>query len=321
MTYLRGTPFSKESPDRRALRRAAGQWGALSLVQAEEDGLTQRMVRKRVETGVLIRRAPGVFVFAGAPHGWEQDLIVACLHAGPGSAASHRSAARLFRLPGWNLDTIEITAPRRVVSPIAIVHTGNLPANQIRRVKGIPVTDPTRLLCDIGAVVSPDRVEEALDACLIRGLTSPNYLLRRLQENGGRGVRGTGAIREILASRDPANMPSESVLETRFRTLLRRRRLPMPEQQRAIYHNGQFVGRVDFIYPSRGVIIEVDSVTWHSSRQAWEEDLERRNQLTLAGWRVLHITWFQMKRAPWGVISKVREALSLEIQLPLQSLI
>jgi very-short-patch-repair endonuclease len=215
------------------------------------------------------------------------------------------------------MDTLEITTPRRVKTN-ASVHRGTLPSHHIRRVSGIPVTDPSRTLCDIGAVASEDRVEETLDAALMRGLTSPKYLLRRLAENGGKGVRGTKALSEILASRDPANMPSESLLESRFLSLLRQARLPLPEKQKAIYRDGRFVGRVDFIYPSRGLIVEVDSVTWHSSRQAWEEDLERRNQLTLAGLRVLHVTWFQIKSARRATVSKVREALSLDVQLPLR---
>jgi very-short-patch-repair endonuclease len=317
MSYRSGSPATKETSDQRARRRASRQLGALSRVQAFEDGLTPRMIQKRLETGILLRRAPEVYVFDGVPRGWEQDLMVACLHAGPGSAASHRSAARLWRLPGWNMDTLEITTPRRVKTN-ASVHRGTLPSHHIRRVSGIPVTDPSRTLCDIGAVASEDRVEETLDAALMRGLTSPKYLLRRLAENGGKGVRGTKALSEILASRDPANMPSESLLESRFLSLLRQARLPLPEKQKAIYRDGRFVGRVDFIYPSRGLIVEVDSVTWHSSRQAWEEDLERRNQLTLAGLRVLHVTWFQIKSARRATVSKVREALSLDVQLPLR---
>jgi very-short-patch-repair endonuclease len=318
MNYRSGSGSTKEGPDHLLRKRAERQVGAISRAQAFEDGLTPRMVQKRLETGILIRRAPEVYVFAAVPRGWEQDLMVACLHAGPGAAASHRSAARLWTLPGWHADTLEISSPRQLRHSIAIVHRSKLPVRQIRRVKGIPVTDPSRTLCDIGSVVTTDRVEEALDAALMRGLTSPTYLLRRLEENGGKGVRGTKALREILASRDPANMPSESILETRFRALLRRGRLPLPEQQKAIYRDGRFIGRVDFIYPSRGLIVEVDSVTWHSSRQAWEEDLERRNQLTLAGWRVIHVTWLQMKSAPKATIAKVREALSLVVQPPLR---
>lgn len=166
--------------------------------------------------------------------------------------------------------------------------------------------------------MSVDQVETALDAGLVKGLTSHHYLLRRLAEQGSKGVRGSSALRHILESRDPANMPSESALESHVVALLRCARLPLPDQQKAIYSDGRFIGRVDFIYDERRLVLEADSVTWHFSRNAWEADLERRNQLTLAGWRVLHITWFQIKNAPRATTEKVRLALSLVVPLPLR---
>ena len=48
---------------------------------------------------------------------------------------------------------------------------------------------------------------------------------------------------------------------------------------------------VDFAYPDIKLAIEAEGYRWHSSRARWERDLERRNELTALGWRVIHVTW------------------------------
>lgn len=280
--------------------------------------MSARMIQNRLASGVLVGRAHGVYAFAAVPNSWEQDLMVASLQAGPEAAISHRPAARLWNLPGFDSSIVEITSPRRITNSKATVHRSTVPTQHVRRVHGIPTTDPTRTLCDMGAVAPVERVEAALDASLAKGLTSHAYLMRRLEQYGGKGVRGTRTLRRILDSRDPSNLPTESELESRFVSLLRRSRLPLPLQQRPIYKDGSFVGRVDFVYPQHDLIVEADSVTWHFSRRAWEDDLERRNRLTLGGWRILHITWFQITSAPKATARRVRGALSLADQLPLR---
>ncbi len=281
--------------------------------------MTWRMIRGRASSGEWREAAPRIYVIDGSPSSWEQDLMVACLHGGEGTAVSHRAAARIWRLPIGRSDLVEVTCPRKISLTKGVLHRSRLPREHIRHLGCIPVTDPTRTLCDLGAVVEPDVVELCLDAELAKGLTAMPYLRRRLEAGGGKGVRGSGVIRRIVDSRDPARAPSESVLESRVVRLLRQHKLPLPAQQRPIYRDEKFLGRVDFVYPERGLIIEADSVTWHFSREDWEADLERRNRLTLAGWRVLHLTWFQIKTRPEATAAKLRDVLSLELTLPIRS--
>jgi very-short-patch-repair endonuclease len=311
-----GSGTAKEA-ERRARKRAEEQLGAITKPQLRKDGFTDRMIQKRIESGFLVVREPSVYILNGVPPSWEQDLMVACLHAGEGSAASHRSAARLWGISSVDRDVVEITSPKKRVGRRCITYRSILPPHHVRRRHGIPATDPSRTLCDLGRVATADQVETALDLALVKGLTSHAFLLRRLKDHGGKGVRGSGALRSILSSRDPANMPSESVLESHVLGLLRRANLPLPDRQKAIYRDGRFIGRVDFIYPDERLVIEADSVTHHFSRRDWERDLERRNRLTLAGWRVLHVTWFQIKSSSRETVRKIREALSLVVPLPL----
>lgn len=72
------------------------------------------------------------------------------------------------------------------------------------------------------------------------------------------------------------------------------------------------MGVVDFAFPASCLAIEADGYRWHSGRVHWEHDRERRNRLTLAGWRVIHVTWSDLSRRPEAVIETVRRALEGE---------
>jgi very-short-patch-repair endonuclease len=69
--------------------------------------------------------------------------------------------------------------------------------------------------------------------------------------------------------------------------------------------------RVDFAYPHQGVIIEADGYRWHDGRSAWERDRLRVSELAARGWRVLLVTWLQLKYRVEDVIDRVRRALDV----------
>ena len=97
---------------------------------------------------------------------------------------------------------------------------------------------------------------------------------------------------------------------------LKRNRLPIPDRQVVIEEGGRFVGRVDFYFEHAKVIIEADSFMWHSGRREWERDRVRRNDLTLLGWMVLHVTWAQIHDQPRETAARLRRALGIN-SLPL----
>jgi very-short-patch-repair endonuclease len=48
---------------------------------------------------------------------------------------------------------------------------------------------------------------------------------------------------------------------------------------------------VDFAWPERGVVVELDSWEYRGTRAAFERDRRRDRRLTTAGWKVLRVTW------------------------------
>lgn len=178
------------------------------------------------------------------------------------------------------------------------------------RLEGVPVTTPTRTLIDLAAVVHIDAVEEALDDALSRRVTSLPLIERRLTALARKGRPGITAFRELLEVRSHGDPVAESPFETRLLREMRRAGLPEPVGQHTIYDRGGFVARVDFAYPHVKLAIEADGYRYHSGRARFESDRARLNALTALGWRVIHVTWAQLRDEPDTLIAQIAGTLA-----------
>jgi predicted transcriptional regulator of viral defense system len=121
-------------------------------------GLTNKMIRARVQARLWEEVSPGVYRLAGATTSWRQRLKAIELWAGPGSAISHRAAAALYGLDGSPPGTAELTMRRTTKTPRVdvIVHYSNrLRDVDIVEHQGIAVTSLPRTLLDLGSVQRP----------------------------------------------------------------------------------------------------------------------------------------------------------------------
>jgi very-short-patch-repair endonuclease len=55
---------------------------------------------------------------------------------------------------------------------------------------------------------------------------------------------------------------------------------------------------VDFAWPTRRVVVEIDGHAYHGTRAAFERDRARDARLTVAGYRVLRFTYRRLVREP-----------------------
>ena len=147
---------------------AARQYGVFSRAQAREAGLSDRQLRWRIAKGVIERLTLHTFLIAGCPTSWRQKLMTACLAAGPGAAASHRTAAALHEFDGFAPGVIEITVPqsrRDFRMDGVIVHSSSYWGDEdVTTVAGIPVSTPERTLCTLAAVCTDGQVESRATA-------------------------------------------------------------------------------------------------------------------------------------------------------------
>ncbi len=137
----------------------------------------------------------------------------------------------------------------------------------------------------------------------------------QLEVAGGKGHRGSGALRRLLRERDPAYRPTHSVLETAFRRLLKRHGFPQPSQQHIVHRGTAKKARVDFLYPDIRLAIEVDGYNSHGTQSAWQSDLDRQNDLVIAGLRVLRFTWFDVQHREGRVVRKLRPFFAAQLSL------
>lgn len=297
--------------DRAIAKTASVQHGVFTRQQAFQIGATRRMIDHRLETGRWERVFPRVYRLPGTASGWRQTLMAICLTS-PDVVGSHRSAARLLGLVGFENSPLEVTVPRGhwLRRRGLIAHESlDLARGDCARIDGIPVTKPDRTLIDLAAVVSPDKLEEALDDAIRRGLVSLPRLRWKLSELARYGRPGIAAVRRVLAIRDGSDAVPMSILETRFLRLLRSAGAREPEIQYSVRDNGRLVAIVDFAYPEARIAIEVDGYRHHSGRRKWQEDRTRRNRITARGWLVFHVTALDLKNRGADVCDEIASAL------------
>jgi very-short-patch-repair endonuclease len=124
----------------------------------------------------------------------------------------------------------------------------------------------------------------------------------------GRGRRGAGALRSLLAEHGPDQI-TRSELEERFLTLCREADLPRPAVNTRVEANGTTY-EVDFFWRAHQLIAETDGWGPHHTRAAFEADRRRDADLLLAGFRVVRLTWRQITREPGAVAATLRALLA-----------
>jgi very-short-patch-repair endonuclease len=169
---------------------------------------------------------------------------------------------------------------------------------------GVPATSQPRTLLDLVA-----RRGFADGLVLVEGAVrrDPALMTDVVREQALRNTRrGSHMIDRVLAV---AGVLSESVLESRARALWIEAALPAPTQQAVIRRDGRFVARVDFLWESARLIVEVDGMQKYDDPFALRDEKRRQNELVALGYTVLRFTWADIVGNPARVVAQVRHAL------------
>lgn len=247
--------------------------------------------------GSLVPVRRGVYRASGVRLSAEGELRALCLACGPGAVASHRSALWL-----WGLleepDVHEVTVPvaRRSTTRGVVVHRSTDLSDRYRFTRrSVPTTTPARALLDGAAIVGPGELARAVEQALIDRLVSVASLRVILEDLGGRGRRGAGPLRRYLDQRALGDTRAESQLEPLMARLCRDHGVgPVLFQAPIVLEGHKY--RPDFQIPAALVIIEVDGLDAHASREAFDDDLTRQNRFIRHGWLVLRYTRTHLRR-------------------------
>jgi len=278
---------------------ACRQHGVVATWQVASGDNPRRFRFEFEISGRWARVHPQVFRLVGTPLTELTVLATGLLTAGPGAHLAYYSAAHLW---GWLPSPPARCHVRRQrgsngrdVPPMVKVHfTRNLPAVDVVTLHGMPVARPERTLIDLAAKNPDGRVEVWLDRAWSKRQLNGHTLLAQCERLGIRGRPEVQRVRRMLDKRGLNYCPPASGLESRVRRVLGDHGLGDVSNQVDI-GGANWIGRVDFLHSS-GVVIEVQSETYHAPLSARASDKKRLDQLRTAGHPVFEV-W---EREVWG---------------------
>ncbi len=270
-----------------------------------------------VERGELARLSIGTYATADladiARHLDVGGLLLSAAAAtaalGPSAAVSHQTAALLHGLSllGPPPTLLTITRPpgtgSRSGKPGVRIHSAALSAEHVGGRLAVPVTTVPRTVIDLARVLDFRAGLVVADSALQQKLTSKNELRAVLAAcRRWPGTRRAGQVVEFADSR------AESPLESLARIVFRDCGLPPPELQVVVTADGEFVGRVDFLWKQFRTIAEVDGAGKYDDPSLARRELRRDKRLREAGYEVVHFDWKEINGDPGYVAASVRTA-------------
>ena len=286
---------------------ARKQHGLIVRGQLLRSGIDANAVKRLLRHGVLEEALPNVYRLPGAPRTWLQSLMAACLWAGDGAVASHRAAAALWGLDGFDEGPLEVTTTKKNQLSVRFrIHRGAVPPKLATTRRGVPVTNAARTLLDLCVCIRQERMSQVVDEALRKGLVSLDLLRRTVDSSPG--CKGVRALRALVQQREPGYQPSASELQAATRRLLTRAGIAFVEEFVVPDDDGNFVARVDFKLVDVPIVVESDGRANHSSKLDWQHDLDRRNLLTALGLGVIHVTWDKVTNRSEEFLAEVAQA-------------
>lgn len=250
----------------------------------------------------------GVYAVGYPVSGIKSRWMAAVLAAGLDAVLSHRSAAQLWGLlsPAGHWSEVTRLTFFRSHSRIC-AHRSVLPDDERTVVDGIPVTTVPRAILDLAAVAARRQVERALNEAEVRGLTDPLSIPDLLARYPRR--RGTAVLRELLDENAEAGGATRNDFEEAFVPVLDSYGLPRPRFNADVAVAGRFFS-ADCLWQRERLIVELDGRAVHGTRKAFEDDRERDRLFMAEGWRVMRVTWRQLRSQPSAIATDLRKALA-----------
>jgi very-short-patch-repair endonuclease len=299
---------NRDHADRVLAELADAQHGIVARYQLLGAGIGRRAIGGRLERGALHPIHRGVYSVGHSVVTACGRWMAATLALGPDAVLSHQSAAELWGIAprlGRAIEVTRATKSRR--RPRITSHRSALPDNERTAAEGIPVTTAPRTILDLAAIASRRQVERALNEVEVQGLTDRLSIPDLLERYPGR--RGSAVLRALLRDATPMAGSTKNDFEELFVSLLDSHGLPRPRFNVDLAVAGRFFS-VDCLWPQERLIVELDGRAVHGTRQAFEADRERDRILQAAGWKIIRVTWRQLRDQGAAVTADLSRALA-----------
>jgi hypothetical protein len=286
--------------------------GVLTRSQALALGMPSSTLQEWVEVGHLTPVGRGIYVLPGILD--SEPTLLRAATARLDAVVSHESAARLHGVEGLDPSRFTVSVPVRRSNrfPGVYVHqlTDLLPEHT-RPMFQMSVTNPTRTIIDLAAVLPEHLLAQCLDQGVRMRLTSYERVAEMVTDLARKGKPGIAKLRKILEVRLGREFVSESVMETRIFGIIVDAGLPLPTTQFRPVWLRKINGRLDLAYVPQEILIEADSLRFHGTPEAFQADRTRDNLAQLSGWMFLRYTWEDVTKRPEMIVEQIRQALSI----------
>lgn len=279
-------------PDQNAkfVKKAQQQGGVITHEQAIELKVSAGQWRTFTRSKLWENVGTGVIRQAGQPLTWEQKVWIACLETQ--GHASHKTAGWLYRLDGLGkyapaeLDVVVKFDNRRTTNRANVHRSRTLTDEHLAKPKGIPRTTLARTLVDLAEVLSEGDFEDAYDSAVRNEPTTPAEVKELLKTLPRRGQQGIGMLKALL---DENLRAVDSALEVKVRRLIRKNKLPVPEEGVPLFDGNEIIGRLDFAWPNNRprVAVMAHGAKYHQKNRRWHKDNDQYGELSSMGWRVV----------------------------------
>jgi hypothetical protein len=300
------------SGDRRIAAVATGQLGVFSRAQAHDAGLSDRQLRRRVQSGTLVQTGPNGFRYAGSPETLMTELHALVHDVGEPVFVSGPTAAALHGFDGFRLRRpyhLLVPASRHLTRASTRLHrTDTIEPIDRCTVDGLPVTSAVRTLIELARVLDGIRLTACLDSALRDGLVSESLVHRRIAALRGSGRYGLPALLRALVG-ETVTRGGHSWLEREYLRLIHDAGLPRPDTQVVLSKAGDELVRVDCRFPGSRVVVELLGYRFHRSRAQMNKDAERINALHGDGFHVYQFTYEHVTLRGEQVVEVTRRAL------------
>jgi hypothetical protein len=275
-------------------------------VLARSAALSNGLTAGRLRGPQFQRLFRGYYVRSSSARDHRKRVIAALLIHPSGAFASHTSAAQLFGLPVPPRGDVHVTVLRecdRRSRPGIRSHM-NTQGIEVTQRYGIPVSAPLDTFIALGYVLGLVDLVALGDAMVAAKLVTPEGLVAAADRSRQKGARpARRAARYVRPGVD-------SPMETRLRMLLVLAGLPEPKINHILRNaDGEWSIRLDLSYPGFLVIIEYDGRQHAENSVQWNRDIERREELENAGWKVLVVTSKGIFKEPEHTLARVADAL------------
>jgi predicted transcriptional regulator of viral defense system len=279
---------------------AETQYGVVTYRQMREMGLSNGHIHRASKASRLRRVHRGVYAVGHKRLPEHGRCLAAVLACEPGAVLSHRSAAWLWGFLPTCPSEPEVTAPGRGHRRYRIrVHRVAALADQDCGTReGIPVTTAPRTLIDLAEVASSRELSRAVDRAK-RLHRLDLYSLDRVLSRRNRTV-GAKRLRKVLALyRKPVFDRARS--ELLFLDGLEKEGVSPPKLNSWVEK-----WEIDAYWEDERFAVEVDGWETHGSREAFENDRLRLEEMKLAGIDCIPVSARRIEKEPEQVAKHIR---------------